>query len=357
MKTTLSHVRQMFNVKEIAEAGLTPDKVEQNKFAIIDEKTNLTVLPSSFNDLPKDFRFILKTQGNVLYSFDTIKKSRILNQTVKKYTEEKLNKWKTVIESCDCTKTVRLDIHIDEASLTQQDGMTWTHWDTYVEVSPKEFACYCDCSGKGVYENNVMTMLLYKRIKEQNSPFYDAEVHVVGGSKLNDLNAIKKFIADNKEINTDDDESNDEAKLELHIVAKSQLKGTYKNIDINYVYPKGVKLNPTLVVNDIPVQFEETQEFKFAIGNGYDLRAEEWENMNNYTTLNYYPRLSDGLENPELVYQFENNKQYDTVTFEFDSLKQNRAGEGDMKRFMIILGSETGNGVFDKLKTVFGPQD
>ena len=91
----------------------------------------------------------------------------------------------------------------------------------------------------------------------------------------------------------------------------------------------------------------------YEIGAGYDLRAEEWENMNYYTNLNGFAQLSDGLPSGLVKYQFENATNYDTLTFEFYTDKVER-NNGDKRLFGVLLGVKDGNAVFATLKTIFG---
>lgn len=355
MKHTLSYNRQLFNVKAIAAAGLAPEAIPEGQFAIVDETTNLTVAPADFAALPNNFRFISKLGGKVYYSFDCIDKSKILVPQGKEYQAQDVNIWSGIIENCDCTKSVQLKINIDEDSLIRRDGLTWTHKDFVVEVAPKELECLCDCDGKGVYENHVMTKLLFDKVQALNSPFYEAEVQDESGNVLADSAAIQAFIDANQAVNTDDDDTNDSEKLVLFIKGKVQPAPNYKDLEVNYIYPRGVKLTVSACVNEYDnIPFTETQPLTFEIGAGYDMRAEEFECMNNYTNLNYYPQLSDGIASAELVYQFENGVNYDTVTFEFDSKKMERAGDGDMKRFIVCLASENGSGIYATLASIFG---
>ena len=76
--------------------------------------------------------------------------------------------------------------------------------------------------------------------------------------------------------------------------------------------------------------------------------------MSLYTNLNFYPRLSDGIQNPDLVYQFENNKNYKTITFEFDSKKSGLEDvpEGRYKKFGVLFGTEN-NTIFNQLSAMF----
>jgi hypothetical protein len=92
------------------------------------------------------------------------------------------------------------------------------------------------------------------------------------------------------------------------------------------------------------------------LGAGYDLRAEEFENMNYYTNLNFYPTLSDGIASQNLMYQFENNTNYNVVNFEFFSKKTGLQDvpEGEHKKFGVLLATKT-TAVFTKLVSIFVP--
>ena len=351
MKSTISDNRQLFNVKAIAAAGLTPNNIPEGTFGVVDEDTNLTVLPVTYAALPKNFRFISKLDGKVYYSFDTIGKTKIYNEKAKVYQAEVVNSWKATLASCDCTKGITLNIGIDEQSLIMRDGLTWKHKDFIVAVSPEELACY-DCAGKGAYENNVMTKLLFEKVLAINSPFYTAQVQTEEGVVLADSAAIQAFIDTNYVVNTGEDSLNNGEKLVLFIKGKPQPAKAFRDLEINYVYPRGVRLSPFATINGVKtIAFEEVVPLTFELGAGPDMRAEESDAMSLYTGLNHYKTLSDGIASADLIYQFENSKNYDTFTFEFDSKKSGLGDvpEGKDKAFNVILGSETGNGVHAQL--------
>lgn len=395
MKSTLADIKQLFNVKAIATAGLAPEAIPANTLGIVNVATGLTVVPANFAALPEKFRIISKMNGQVFYSFDDIEKSKLKNAIAKDYTAPVTNIWEAVIENCKCTEAVTLVINIDEASLMQRDGLTWTHADSIVEVSPAELKCFCNCDGQHkVYENNVLTMLLVNKINGSDSPFYSAKAGIdttaaatgttappssaqtagdmyirtgstspglyiyngtaweLVGDITGTVTDLEAFVEANKAINTDEDDTNDGAMLKLIIEGKPVEASDYNDLDVNYIYPRGVRLTPSLRVDGSVMEFTETQDVVFEIGAGYDLRAEEWENMNHYTNLNYYPRLSDGIQAANLKYQFENGTNYNTVTFEFFTDKVER-NNGDKRLFGVLLGTSVA-GVYTSLKNMFG---
>jgi len=350
MKSTISDNRQLFNAKTIA-YGKTPDQLANGEFGIYDVNGNTSIATSvdTFAELPAKFRIISKYNDKVNYSLEDIDKTKIFNKTFKTYNPETVNVWQGLFTSCDCTKSVYLNIHVNEDALMRRDGMTWTHRDYVFEITPQELSCLCDCNGKAVYDNNVITKALFDKIKANNSPYYTAEVWTIndGGAKIDNLAtsaAIKAVIDANKAVNTDSDLTNEGPRFVLVIKGLPQTRKVYRDLEPSYVYPRGVVLNPAGLINDnVPVKFIETQDIRYENGAGYDMRHEEWENMSNYSEINHYTQLSDGLAAPELIYQFENNKNYDVLTFEYDSPKTERAGSADMKRMMIIIGAETGS--------------
>lgn len=396
MNSTLADVKQLFNVKAIATAGLAPEAIPANTLGVIDDSTGLTVQPANFAALPEKFRIISKLNGKNYYSFDVIEKSKIKNAVEQEYQAAQVNVWETTLESCNCINGVQLVINIDEASLMQRDGLTWTHRDFVVEVSPEELKCYCNCDGqKATYENNVLTMLLVNKIQSSESPFYEAmaKIDVTGidtgtgvppasnqevgdvyirtgatdpgtyvydgtnwvlvGDDAGMITDIEAFVEGTKDINTDDDPDNDGPLLTLVLQGKDMTAGNYKDLDVNYVYPRGVKLTPALSVDGkFNTVFTQTQPLVYELGAGYDLRAEEWDNMNYYTTLNFYPQLSDGIANGDLTYQFENNQNYNVVNFEFMTDKVER-NDGDKRLFGVMLAT-TDSGVFTSLKNMLG---
>jgi len=64
--------------------------------------------------------------------------------------------------------------------------------------------------------------------------------------------------------------------------------------------------------------------------------------------------LSDKLGSPDLVYQFENGVNYNTVIFEFKSMKSGEQDtfDGNYKRFSVLLGASDET-VFNTLKAIF----
>ena len=353
MKSTLADIKQLFNIKAIA-YNTNINALTEGQFGVFPEGSDISVpTGTTYATLPTQFRLVSKLNGKLYYSFDTIEKNKIFNQVTKDYVAEQVNIWEVLIENCNCINGVILKLNITEQSLIQRDGLTWTHNDFVVAVSPKELTCFCSCDGtKKVYENNILTKVLYDKIIAINSPFYTAEVTEEDGTPVPDVAA---FVLANKAVNTDDDDTNDGPKLKLVIKGKLSPAVTYKDLDVNYVYPRGVKLNPALTINgESTIAFTETQSLGFEIGAGYDLRAEEFESMSLYTNLNFYPRLSDGIQNPDLVYQFENNKNYKTITFEFDSKKSGLEDvpEGRYKKFGVLFGTEN-NTIFNQLIAMF----
>lgn len=394
MKSTLADNKQLFNVKAIAAAGLTPEAIPEGQLGIIDVSTGMTVKPANFAALPKEISLISKLGGRVYYSFDVIKKENIRNAVKQDYKEPEINIWSTTVKSCNCMEGVMLVLNIDEASLIDRDGLTWTHRDFIVEVAPQELKCYCDCSGKNPeYENNVLTKVLVEKIEAVKSPFYEAEaridltgvtsgagapptsgeegdVYLRNGATapglyandgtvwvlVGDVNGIitdmEAFVETFKGINTDEDSEKKGPLLELVIKGKQQEAPDYHDIEVNYTSPRGVRLNPALLIDGLTAtKFVEEQELAFELNSGYDLRAEEWENFNYYTNLNYYTRLSCGLPNPKMVYQFENDMHYNVVNFEFFTDKVER-NNGDKRLFGVLLAaSETS--VYNDLQSIF----
>lgn len=353
MKSTLADIKQLFNVTNIA-YNTNIDALGEGQFGIFPEDVNISVpAGTTFATLPAKFRIVSKLNGKLYYSFDTIEKTKIFNQAVKPYQTEQINIWKGLINHCNCIDGVQLKINIDEQSLIQRDGLTWTHSDTIVEVSPQELLCFCSCDGtKPVYENNVLTQLLHNKINASKSPFYEARVELEDGTPVPNVDA---FVAANKAINTDPNTANDGLKLVLVLRGKLSTPANYRDLEVNYVYPRGVKINPSLRINnEKSIVFTQTQALRYEIGAGYDLRAEEFESMSLYTNMNFYPQLSDGIANPDLIYQFENKKNYNTITFEFDSKKSGLEDvpEGRFKKFGVMLAS-TSTTIYNELVAMF----
>lgn len=358
MKHTLSYNRFLWNVRAIAEAGLTPEQVPDDTFAIIDVETDKTVSPLSFGDLPKKFRLMHRIGGQVFFGPDCIEKKNIVWAKEKEYTEGTVNKWEGVISHCDCINSVKLNIFMEDELLNRAMGLPWGVSDFYVEVAPEEFKCFCTCGETGVYANNVMTMLLYKNILKKESPFYTAHVETEDGATVfKTLKEVQDFVEQSKAINTDKDQDNDGKKLKLVIEGKNHKRPRRFNpYNVHDIYPSGVKLLPSFDVNSGVIStFKELQTLAFEVGSGYDLVVEEHNNRSYFHNVGEYARNKHLVEFPD--YQFEESENYDTLTLEFDTPKTLRAGEADMKRFMLLLGSEQSLNatVHKKLVKIFTP--
>jgi len=378
---------------------LTPTAIPDGQFGIVDVSSNQTVVPANFAALPDEFRIISKLNGRVYYSFDTIVKSTMSNKLAKAYQTEQINKWIATITDCNCINGFQLIVNMDEQSLLQRDGLTWTHRDFVVDVAPEELLCLCSCDGKHpVYENNVITNALVNKVNSLNSAFYEAEasLDVSGLTTYADLAALNTavpsptqgdlaiitgtgtvmydgsawvtvatvagifsdlatFIAINKTVNTDAVTTNDGPNVQFILKGKVQPAGLYRDLEVNYVYPRGVALHPVIQLNgSTGITFTETQALRYEIGAGYDMRAEEFECMSLYSNLNFYPQLSDGIASPDLVYQFENSTNYNTVSFEFSSRKSGLEDvpEGHYKQFAVMLAASD-SGVYTSLSAIF----
>jgi hypothetical protein len=356
MKHTLAQNKQLFNVKAIADSK-TYDALADGEFGVYAEGSGTSLAAAAvFAGLPEKFRFVSKLDGKIYYSFDTITKSSLAKITEQAYTAPVVNVWEGVVASteCDSIATATITINLDEDSLMRERGLSWVNRDTSVVSSPNELTAQCDATGNPTYDNHLITRELFAQVNDSDSPFYLAKCKIEGGAALADLTAIDAHIATNKAVNTDSDSGTDTAKLVLIIEGKPAAARNYKDLDVNYIFPRGAKLTPAVKLNgDGPaIAFTETQEIGYELGAGADVRAAEFEVMSLYTNLNHYPQLSDGIAGEDLVYQFENGAQYNTVDFEFSTDKVN-SNDGDKRSFAVMLATDNG-GVFTALKSLLG---
>jgi len=355
MKNTLAQNKQLFNVKAIADSA-TLDALADGEFGVFAEGSETSLAANAtWNDLPAKFRFVSKLDGKVYYSFDTITKSSIANAAEQAYSAPAVNIWEGVVASseCDAITTATIKINLDEESLMRERGLSWVNSDSSVVSAPNELTAACEVTGNPVYANHLITRELFKQVNESESPFYLAKCKVTGGAALADLAAIDAHIATNKAVNTDGDDSTDTATLTLIIEGKPAAARNYKDLDINYIFPRGVRITPAVQLNGDAgpsIEFTETQEIAYEVGAGADLRAEEFECMSLYTNLNFFPQLSDGIAVDDLVYQFENGTSYNVCNFEFSTDKVNR-NDGDKRNFAVLLASDD-SGVFTALKAL-----
>lgn len=391
MKSTNADIKQLFNAKALASAGLTPANIPNNTFGIVDVSTGLTV-----TTLPAKFNIISKVNGKTYHSFSEIESAKIIRKMSKDYQAPVAQSWSATIDCCSCIDQAVLTIGIDETSLQMRDGLTWTHKDFAVVVQPEELKCLCSCDGTfKVHENNVFTSLLNKKILAMNSPFYTSSVSIsiadadtganlpaeataeegelfvktgtsegtyffdgVAWDLIADptglITDVDDFLATFEERNTDPATTVFGPMLNLNITGIVQPTPNYNDLEVNYIYPRGVRLQPALQIGKkgCVTKFTEVTPIQFELGAGYDLRAEEFENMSYYTDLNFYPTLSDGIQNSAMKYQFDNQTNYNVITFEYltDKVEVN---EGDKRLFGVTIATSNGT-LFGTLKTLFG---
>lgn len=396
MESTLADVKQLFNAKALA----TPGPVENmgdNEFGIVDYSTGNIVTPANFEALPEVFDLVARVNGKVYYGSSPITKSSIRHMALQEYQAPERNHWAATIENCKCTKLVQLFVGITEAADMTQNGLNWNNRDVIVEVAPEELECYCSCDGiHPVYENNVFTKILVEKVNISRNMYYEAFATVNldeadgsgsslpgdpdkhdtynktgggaegfyvydgtawvqlsdGDGKVTDLEA---FVEAFKEVNTGDDEEAYGPKLVFNLLGSEYpANPVFADLEPNYIYPRGVILKPSLKVDDTAIQFEEIQPIVYELGSGYDMRAEEWDNMNYYTNLNFRPQEYDGLQNAKLRYQFDNNVNYNVITFEHTTDKVN-FNSGRKRLFGITIGiPTTASAVLTGLKNAFG---
>lgn len=356
MKDTLSNNTMLFNVKAIAAAGLKLSEVPDNTFAIVDNSTNLTVAPATYAALPAKFKFFVKNNGKVYYSITDITKNTIKNTMYSEPAAQVAEIWTAVMKDCECFEGFQLIINLEEDSLLREHGLSWTDREIIADVTKDDLGCFCDCNGHyPVYENHVATMLAAKRINEKNSPFFKAVVQDENGLEVADVEA---YVEANKAVNTDSDDTNDTGYLTLVLMGKEIEATDFYEYSTDYIYPRGVRMYPAITVGDKGrgIAFTQTQELVYDRGMGCDVRAVEWDNMNNYTDLNYFARLSDGTPNSKIKYQFDNGVDYYLVTFEYSDKKSGLelVHEGDYHDIAVILGTET-EAIATQLNTVFTP--
>jgi len=338
MKHTIAVNKQLFNAKQIAYSTELDNLADGQLGIFPTDSTQSVAAGTTYATLPAEFRIVAKLGGKTYYSFDDIKKVNMVNFAKSPHSAGQINIWKTIISACECIKSTTLKIEIADVVLNSEEIGAG---DSNTVTAPKELTCNCDCTGKPVYDNHITTRQLYKKVNAENSPYYEAEIQDLAGTTLTDAQ-VDAFIAANKAVNTDDDDTNDSDMLVLIIKSKLPTTDGFADIDINHVSPHGVSLTPSLIVNsDIAVLIEEIQNMAFPIGKGCDLREEEFESMSLFTNLNYH--VQDGREkvaSKDLIYQFENGVDYDVINFEFYTNKTNK-NDGDKRSFGVSFGTET----------------
>jgi hypothetical protein len=406
MKHTLAQNKQLFNVKAIGDT-VTLDALADGEFGVFAEDSDTSLAATAnFAALPARFRFVAKLDGKVYYSFDTITKASLSRINEQAYVAPAVNIWEgTVLSSeCACINTATLGINIDEDSLMRERGLSWVNRDISVVSSPNALTAQCDCTGNPIWDNHNITRELFNQVNDSDSPFYltkvrydvaglttyaddtarDAAIPAPAGGEvvLNTTDTamqvydlattawldvaplngyftsaatLDSFITATKVINTDDTEGTSTLPLILVVEGKPATTRNYKDLDVNYIFPRGAKLHPAMRLNGEvgpAIEFTETQEIVYEQGAGADLRSVEFECMSQHTNLNHYPQLSDGTPGEDLIYQFANGQTYNVLNFEFATDKVN-SNDGDKRSFAVMLGTDDA-GVFAALKTLLG---
>lgn len=392
MKSNIADNRQLFNAKAMATAGLTVDAIPDNTLGVIDVSTGLTVIPANFTAFPDKTRIVGKVGGQTYFSLAEIEKASIERKNKLPYVAPQTEVWTGTIENCKCTDSVKLSIHINDETLKNRDGLTWAHLDNYVEVKAAEMRCYCDCTGTApVYENNVLTALLVASVNNANSPFYgaNAKVPIAGvatgatlpvspaaGDQFIKTGATPGFYVYNgtvwvlvgdstgvltdpmafaqlyKAVNTDDNDTNDGVLLSITIFAKAKTTPNYNDMEANYIYPRGTTLRPGLTIDGVVgIQFTKTTPVIFEKGAGYDMRAEEFDEMGHYTQVLHRNLLSGTYLDPKVKFQFENGVNYSSIAFDFSTKKVN-SNDGDRRLFGVTIGTSVGS-VYNQLVAMF----
>lgn len=391
MKSNIADNRQLFNAKAMATAGLTVDAIPDNTLGVIDVATGLTVIPANFAAYPEKSRIVGKVNGSTYFSFAEIEKASIERKNKLPYVAPQTEVWTGTIENCKCTDSVKLSIHVNDETLKNRDGLTWAHLDNYVEVKAAEMRCYCDCTGTApVYENNVLTSLLVASVNKANSPFYDAsaKVSVTGvtsgatlpvatikgdqyiktgvnaglyvyttawvlvGAADGTLTDPMAYTAAYKDINTDNNPANNGKLMSITIFAKAKTTPNYNDMEANYTYPRGTTLRPGLTIDGVVgIQFTKTTSTIFEKGAGYDMRAEEFDNMGYYTQVLHRNLLSGTFLDPKVKFQFENGVNYSSIAFDFSTKKVN-SNDGDRRLFGVTIGTSV-TAVYNQLVAMF----
>ena len=391
MKSNIADNRQLFNAKAMATAGLTVDDIPDNTLGIIDVSTGLTVIPANFAAYPDKTRIVGKVGGSTYFSFAEIEKASIERKSKLPYVAPQTEVWTGTIENCKCTDSVKLSIHINDETLKNRDGLTWAHLDNYVEVKAAEMRCYCDYADTApVYENNILTSLLVASVNNANSPFYGASakvpvtsidsgttfpasplprkeyiktganaglyvyttVWVLVGVADGTLTDPMAYTAAHTDSNTDVAVYYTGKLMSITIFAKAKTTPNYNDMEANYTYPRGTTLRPGLTIDGVVgIQFTKTTSAIFEKGAGYDMRAEEFDNMGYYTQVLHRNLLSGTFLDPKVKFQFENGVNYNSIAFDFSTKKVN-SNDGDRRLFGVTIGTSV-TAVYNQLVAMF----
>lgn len=300
------------------------------------------------------YRVLSKFDGKIYQSFGTIRKKDILYVNAKEYKAPVAEVWEAT-PTCQCSnpnKTLKLEINISSPYYENTNGaFNMGNNKFYTAVDKGKCNYDGDCETVGVYKNHLLVRAIYAEYLAQGGSEYYTMTIKEGANALADLAAVDAFIATNKAVNTDANKTNNSKPLTIVLTAKIVSPTLYRDLDVNYVYPRGIKLNPVFILDEEQVlKFTQTTKLVQEIGSGYDLKDEERSVMSLHTDLKNYPTLIDGTPSPELVYQVDASKKYHTVTVEYKSPTSLHAEDYTP---VSITFATTDQAVFTKLKTIF----
>lgn len=396
MESTLANIRQLFNAKAITVTGKTIDQIADNEIGFVNKSTGKTVKGVSISTIPDEFLIVAKVDGKTYYGIEPVKKANMINIRETVAQNQVVNIWSGMIKDCNCLSSVLLNIRITSPEFMNTHGNT--AFDGHVVLSSYEMRCHCSCDGKHpVYENNVITKLLVDKVNTSNTDYYSASLAIDTSDVPNASTAPSSpspnkgdlyyktaatkgiYIYDGtawKIITDEDGNITDEDTFQANIVDRNLGDtvadyGPYVSIIItgnvspsqaspdverDYVSPLGYKLLPSIILNgDKGVAFTEIQDLQFSLGEGRDLRHNEWENMTFYTNLNYDPVIdTTGMPYNQLIYQFSAAKNYTTFAFEYLAPNVN-TNDGRQRLFGVTIGVAADlTTVISDLKAMFG---
>lgn len=309
--------------------------------------------------LPDFFQFHGKINGKVYTGLSIIDKKNIMYAKANDATDYVAEKWeytpKCKCENGKAAKSYRLEVNLDSDIIESQSFRSWGHKDFFYAVDMSD--CTPNdgsCEQLGVWRNHVLVLRIFKKyLERKNQLWYKMSIN--DGTTTygdNDLATLETYIQTNKAVNTDANTTNNTPYLKI-ILEGDVTSAIYRDIETKYFYPRGLSFKPFMFVDEGEGQmFTKVRSQKYGEGIGSDMRMLENQMMSLHTNLNYNKVLSDHMPDPNLVYQFENGKLYNTITIEY---KVPKSLPTEYNTQIVILGIEsTDTTTYTKLKTLFG---
>lgn len=253
----------------------------------------------------------------------------------------------SITNFCGCFKTATVKINIEdfEDRYKKNNPEQWVI--TREDLMKFGFTACCvedDSSTWGSVDSYIMLAWLFLAdLKKPNGTSYTL-AEISAANFLSSITAGSYVIIRGNEVTVSYDST---AGLLLTLPANTTRFEPYRDL---YEYPNMVQFKSFCLemMNTKGQAFHYTNadttiatitSGMYDITKGCHLRALEWENLNNYTTVNFLPCHDTMNLNDKLELTFDNNINYDVFVLELQYKKPGGAGNSDKMKVQLILAT------------------